>query len=153
MRAARAEARRLRHRFGIDRVYAYGSSAGGTLAALLSGDGLVSAAVAKAPISDLLDWDWPLGVYGADYYEQIAAGPATRRRLSPLRRRAAEPLLVLQGRADQVVPLNMNEAFAAKFTRVHLRVVAGGHRTERARPSLVASSMRWLARIAELRTR
>ena len=68
--AARAEAARLRARYGTA-VYAYGSSAGGTLAALLAGDGLVSAAVAKAPVSDLLGWEWPLSTYGPDYYEQI----------------------------------------------------------------------------------
>lgn len=150
---ARAEARRLRHRFGVDRVYAYGSSAGGTLAALLSGDGLVSAAVAKAPVSDLVGWEWPLGVYGPTYFEQVQAGLTSRYRLSPLRRRAAEPLLVLQGRADRVVPLKMNGEFATKFPRVHLWVVAGGHRTERARPFLVARAMSWLARLAIRRTR
>ena len=85
---ARAEARRLRRPFGADRVYAYGSSAGGTLAALLAGDGLVAAAVAKAPVSDLVGWEWPLGAYGPDYFEQIGADLAARYRLSPLRRRA-----------------------------------------------------------------
>ena len=58
-RQVRAEARRLREKFGVDRVYAYGASAGGTLAALLSGDDLVAAAVAKAPVSDLVTWEWP----------------------------------------------------------------------------------------------
>lgn len=148
VRTARAEARRLRSRYGVDRVYAYGSSAGGTLAALLSGQGLVSAAVAKAPVSDLVDWQWPLGAYGPEYFERIGAGPATRRRLSPLRRPQAEPLTVLQGRADQVVPLKMNEAFAAKFAQVRLWVVTGGHRTERSRPRLVKRAMSWLARVA-----
>src|SRR3954453_8170725 len=54
--AARAEAARLRARFGIHGVFAYGSPAGGTLAAVLSGEGLVAAAVAKAPVSDLVGW-------------------------------------------------------------------------------------------------
>jgi len=109
--------------------------------------------VAKAPVSDLLGWEWPLGVYGPTYFEQIQAGPSTRLRLSPLRRRAVEPLLVVQGRADRVVPLNMNSAFAAKFPRVRLWVVAGGHRAERARPFLVTRAMGWLARQAHRRTR
>jgi fermentation-respiration switch protein FrsA (DUF1100 family) len=119
----------------------------------LSGDGLVSAAVAKAPVSDLFGWEWPLGAYGPDYFDQIGAGPATRRRLSPLRRSAAEPLLVIQGRADRVVPPGMNRAFAAKFRKVHIWVVAGGHRTERARPFLVSRAMRWLAVLAHRPTR
>ena len=74
---ARAEARRLREKFGVDRVFAYGSSAGGTLAALLSGDHLVSAAVAKAPVSDLVTWNWPTERYGPEYWEALDADLAT----------------------------------------------------------------------------
>lgn len=147
LEAARAEAISLRTAYG-SAVYAYGSSAGGTLAALLAGEGLVSAAVAKAPPTDLLGWEWPLGTYGSDYYEQIGLTPAARRRLSPLRRPARSPLLVVQGRRDQVVPVAMSEAFAAKFRRVHLWVVRGGHHTERARPELLARAFEWLARVA-----
>ena len=73
--AARAEAMQLREQFGSDNVYAYGSSAGGTLAALLAGDGLVSAAVAKAAPTDLVGWEWPLSTFGPDYYERIGADP------------------------------------------------------------------------------
>src|SRR6201999_2920642 len=75
--AVREEARQLRQLVGAKSVYAYGASAGGTLAAILAGEGDVAAAVAKAPISDLATWEWPLGRYGANYYENIAAGPAT----------------------------------------------------------------------------
>jgi pimeloyl-ACP methyl ester carboxylesterase len=146
--AAREEAARLRERFGRNDVYAYGASAGGTIAALLAGEGLVSAAVAKAPPSDLVRWEWPLSAYGPDYYERIGASPAARRRLSPLRRPMARPLLVVQGRADRVVPPGMNEAFAAKFRRAHLWLVPGGHATDRARSWVTRRSMRWLARTA-----
>ena len=132
-------------------VYAYGSSAGGTLAALLAGDGLVSAAVAKAPISDLLTWAWPLETYGADYYERIMLSEpsaATALPAAPFRHR---PVLVVQGRSDHVVPPAMNEAFAAKFTQVRLWVVPGGHHTERSRPRILASrAMRWLDRLTRL---
>ncbi len=145
MSAAREEAARLRERFGRDDVYAYGTSAGGTLAALLAGDGLVSAAVAKAPPFDLVDWEWPLSTYGPGYYEEIGADLAARLRLSPMRRSMTRPLLVVQGRADQVVPLAMSEAFAAKFRRVDLWVVPGGHATERTRPWVTRQAMRWLA--------
>ena len=153
IRQAQAEATRLRQKFGLLRVYAYGASAGGTLAALLSGDGLVSAAVAKAPVSDLVSWEWPLQEYGAAYWEEIGVDLAARYRLSPLRRPAISPLLVYQGRADAVVPPAMNEAFAAKFERVHLWLVAGGHTTERARPWLIDRSLNWLARTAALQAR
>ncbi len=146
--AARAEARRLRDQVGADDVFAYGSSAGGTLSALLAGDGLVSAAVAKAAPSDLVGWQWPLTAYGPSYYEEIDADLATRRRLSPLRRPMARPLLLVQGRADRIVPLAMSQAYASKFRRVHLMVVPGGHTTERRRPWVTRKAMRWLARFA-----
>ncbi len=148
--AARAAARQLRQEYGRENVYAYGSSAGGTLAALLSGDGLVAAAVAKAPVSDLVGWEWGLGRYGASYFDDIGLGLAARYRLSPLRRPQKDPLLVVQGRRDEVVPAAMSEAFAAKFRRVHLWLVPGGHFTDRLRPSLVTKAMQWLAGAAPL---
>jgi len=144
----RGEARRLREEFGLDRIYAYGASAGGTLAALLSGQDLVSAAVAKAPVSDLATWEWPTGRYGPEYWTALGADQATRERLSPALRPERAPLLVIQGRADNVVPPSMNEAFAARFKRVRLWLVAGGHTTDRVRPFLVTRAMDWLARMA-----
>lgn len=144
----REEARRLRQKFGLDRVYAYGSSAGGTLTALLCGQELVSAGVAKAPVSDLASWEWPTGKYGPEYWTALGAGQATRERLSPALRPEQAPLLVIQGRADNVVPPSMNEAFAARFNRVKLWLVAGGHTTDRVRPFLVTRAMHWLAQIA-----
>ena len=114
----RAEARRLREKFGVDRVYAYGSSAGGTLAALLSGDSLVSAAVAKAPVSDLAHLGpGRLEKYGPELLGTTSA--STTPTANGSRRSAAQqraPLLVIQGRADHVVPPSMNEAFAATLS-------------------------------------
>jgi acetyl esterase/lipase len=150
---ARAEARRLREKFGVGRVYAYGSSAGGTLAALLSGDHLVSAAVAKAPISDLVTWTWPLERYGPEYWESLGVDQAARERLSPIRRPQLAPLLVIQGRGDHIVPPSMNEAFAGAYRRVKLWRVAGGHTTERVRPFLITRAMHWLAQIASQKER
>jgi fermentation-respiration switch protein FrsA (DUF1100 family) len=146
---ARAEAARLRARYGAEDVYAYGSSAGGTLAALLAGEGLVAAAVAKAPPSDLVGWTWPLSTYGADYYERIGLSEEARYRLSPQRRPQRQPLLLLQGRSDQVVPAAMSEAFAAKFRQVRLWLLAGGHHAERSRPEVVVRALRWLLRASE----
>lgn len=145
--AARAEALRLRTRYG-GAVYAYGTSAGGTLAALLAGEGLVAAAAAKAPPTDLLSWEWPLSAYGPDYYQQIGLMPAARRRLSPLRRPARNPLLLVHGRRDRIVPVAQSAAFAAKFEQVHLWVVSGGHHTERTRPELLTRAFEWLTRTA-----
>ncbi len=146
--AARDEAARLRAKYGRASVYAYGTSAGGTLAALLAGDGLVAAAVAKAPISDLLAWQWPLGAYGPDYFEQVGMTPEAMRRLSPLRRRAISPLLILHGRRDRIVPPAMSRVYAVKFTRVRLWVVQGGHHTERSMPQLLNRAFHRLTRLA-----
>jgi acetyl esterase/lipase len=148
--AARAAAKELREEVGIENVFAYGSSAGGTLAALLSGEGLVAAAVAKAPVSDLVTWEWPTTAYGPNYDEEVGLTLADRYRLSPLRRPAESPLLVVQGRGDKVVPPAMNVAFAAKFTHVHLLAVPGGHTTDKVRPFVVEDGMNWLARTARL---
>ena len=145
----RAEAARLRTKFGLDRVYAYGSSAGGTLVALLSGDGLVSAAVAKAPITNLSSWGWPTEKYGPEYWNSLGLDLAGRERLSPMLRPEREPLLVIQGQSDGIVPPEMNAAFAERFPRVTLWKVAGGHTTDRARPFLVSRAMHWLAQIAK----
>ena len=148
VRAARAEARRLGALYP-GRLYAYGSSAGGTLASLLAGDGMVRAAVAKAPPSDLVGWEWPLAAYGEDYFERIGADPATRQRLSPLHRPARRPLLLIHGRYDAVVPAAMSEAFAAKFRRVGLWVVGGGHHAERRRPQILERGLAWLAGVED----
>ena len=128
-------------------------TAGGTLAALLSGDHLVSAAVAKAPISDLTTWEWPTERYGPTYWEDLGVDLADRERLSPIRRLQLAPLLVIQGRGDNVVPAGMNETFAAAYPRVKLWLVAGGHTTDRVRPFLVSRAMKWLAQIAAQKTR
>jgi pimeloyl-ACP methyl ester carboxylesterase len=145
--AARHEARRLGTLYR-GRVFAYGTSAGGTLAELLAGDGLVSAAVAKAPISDLVGWRWPLTAYGPTYYESIGASTSDLYRLSPLRRPARRPLLIVHGRRDRIVPLGMSRRYAAKFKRAHLWVVQGGHHTERTRPEIISRAFQWLARSA-----
>jgi pimeloyl-ACP methyl ester carboxylesterase len=147
---ARAEARALRQEFGFSRVYAYGASAGGTLAALLASDGLVSGAVAKAPVSDLVDWPWATETYGSSYYEKVGLGEeAARYRLSPsLRSEVKSPLLIYQGVGDQVVPATMSASFAEKFENVHLWYVPGGHATDETRPWLVQRALDWLARIA-----
>jgi pimeloyl-ACP methyl ester carboxylesterase len=150
---AREEARRLREKFGLDRVYAYGASAGGTLAALLSGDDLVAAAVAKAPVSNLVTWTWPLGEYGLEYWNTVQATPLERERLSPTLRQQLAPLLIYQGRADMVVPPAMSEEFAEVYKRVHLWLVPGGHTTERRRPYLITRAMHWLEHTANLQAR
>jgi pimeloyl-ACP methyl ester carboxylesterase len=60
-----------------------------------------------------------------------------------------EPMLVIQGQSDGIVPPEMNDEFAARFPRVKLWKVAGGHTTDRVRPFLVTRAMHWLAKIAK----
>lgn len=75
----RDEARRLARRGRS--LYAYGESAGGTLAALLAERCLVRAATVNAPVSDLTSWSLP-GYPG--FWESMRnAGPRTRALLSP----------------------------------------------------------------------
>jgi acetyl esterase/lipase len=147
--AVRAEAKRLRLKFGADMVYAYGSSAGGTLASLLAGDGLVGAAAAKAPVSNLVSWEWPVAYYGPLYWERAQLSLDARYRLSPLRRPAKEPLLLVHGIDDQVVPISQSELYADKFKRVFLWEVLGGHHAERSQPEVLQRTLIWLAEIAE----
>jgi len=147
--AVRAEAKRLREKVGAGMVYAYGSSAGGTLAALLSGDGLVGGAAAKAPVTNLVSWEWPLQQYGPEYFDEVRLDLPARYRLSPLRRPAKEPLLVVHGIDDLVVPVSQSEAFAAKFKRVYLWEVLGGHHAERSQPEVLERTLVWLADVAE----
>jgi hypothetical protein len=45
------------------------------------------------------------------------------------------------------VPVAMSEAFAAKFRRVELWAVGGGHHAERRRPQILARGLAWLAGI------
>ncbi len=147
--AVRAEAKRLRDKFGLDMVYAYGSSAGGTLAALLSGDGLVGAAVAKAPVSNLVSWEWPLGEYGPKYYERIDLDLAARYRLSPLRRAEQQPLLLIHGMRRPGGPDEPERGLREQVpARLSLGVL-GGHHAERSQPEVLQRALIWLADIAE----
>lgn len=145
---AKEEARRLRARFGKAKVYAYGASAGGTLAVLLSSEGLVGASAAKAPVTDLVTWEWPLTQFGPNYFERIGLSEAARARFSAIDRPVKSPLLIYQGRTDNVVPASMNEAFAATSENISYWSVPGGHATDQARPWLIGRSMDWLARKA-----
>ena len=65
------------------------------LATLLAGEGLVSAAAAKAPVTDLATWEWPLAQYGANYYEQIGLTQEDRTRFSPIDRPVKSPVRVV----------------------------------------------------------
>jgi pimeloyl-ACP methyl ester carboxylesterase len=146
---AGAEALSLSETYGADHVYAYGVSSGGTLATILAGAGLVSAAVAKAPVTDLPDWGWAKQHYGTNYEQQIGLSGAQARELSPMFQAASSPMLIFQGTSDRIVPPQMDEAYARKFPQqVRYWPVPGGHWTDRARPYLITRALEWLAQQA-----
>ena len=148
--AVRAEAKRLRQKFGPDMVYAYGSSAGGTLAALLSGDGLVGAAVAKAPVSE----PGQLGMAA----RRLRAGLLRTGRLEPA---GALPALAAAppGQASRCCwstgsTTRSCQSPRARPTRTSSSAstsgrCSGGHHAERAQPEVLQRTLVWLAEIAE----
>jgi pimeloyl-ACP methyl ester carboxylesterase len=149
VQAAGIEALRLRETYGADHVYAYGASAGGTLATILAGAGLVNAAVAKAPVTDIPDWQWAKQRYGADYEQQIGLSGSEAHELSPMYRPTSSPLLIYQGVDDGIVPPSMDRAYARRNPRqVHYWPVPGGHWTDRSRTYLITQALGWLDRTA-----
>lgn len=151
VRDARAAARRLDARYGVEHVYAYGSSAGGLFSSLLAQEGLVAGAVAKAPPVDLVAWKWPDARYGAGYYREIHVRRSELARYSPARHRFRDPLLIYQGTHDRIVLPAMNRRLAAKSPMVFFRGVPGGHWVDRERPRLIYKAMVWLGHLAAYR--
>lgn len=145
---ARAMARSLAARYGRDRIYAYGSSAGGTLATLLAANGNVAAAVVSSGLYDLRYWPWATEYRGPEYLASIGADRETRRKVSPMRHRLRCPALLLHGSWDPIVSVTQAEDFAASRPRARLRIFPGGHGLYRARPASVNAGMSWLARTA-----
>ncbi len=112
-------------------VYAYGSSAGGTLAALLAGDGLIGAAVAEgAGLQPGRAGNGRSVRYGPKYWERSARLAPARYRLSP----SAPPgqgiaafATVIRADRTRVVPIgHERDADADKFRKVHLVGGPGG---------------------------
>ena len=120
VKTAVAKAQQLRRR-GY-RVFAYGDSAGGTLASLLAERGLADAAAAYAPPSDLLRW--PDFFTDEEYKAWLGLNRAERRRLSPAFHRSKRPILVLQGHDGFAI---WNLSWAKRDPLVRVRWVPGGH--------------------------
>jgi fermentation-respiration switch protein FrsA (DUF1100 family) len=134
-------------------VFAFGLSAGGTLAEIAAVTGKVDAAVAVAAPADLLRWS-PGGPQAhqqwdspAAYWRDVGATRAQRRAASPLRQitKRAAPLLLFHSTQDEVVPFAQSRALANKLRRVRrapLRRLKGKHLQSQGykRPAF-----RWLA--------
>lgn len=145
---ARAFAQDLSRRYGRENVFAYGSSAGGTLAALLASEGLVSSAVSSSGLYDFRYWPWAELDRGPDYLYSIGADWESRRNHSPISHQLRCPLLSVHGNWDPVVSIFQAEDYVATHPRASLRIYVGGHGLYRTRPSSVTGSMRWLNRMA-----
>jgi dienelactone hydrolase len=149
VRAAQVAARRGGS-FGR-RVYAFGLSAGGTLAALLAVEGQVDGAVAVAAPTNLLDWA-PGGAAArerwrnaAAYWREVGATRPERRAASPVHQvtRRAAPLLLLHSREDEIVPFAQARALQREHPLARLRRLRGHHLQSQA---FLAPALAWLER-------
>lgn len=152
LEGAVADAREMAHslaaRYGRDRIYAYGSSAGGTLATLLAAGGDVAGTVVSSGLYDLRYWPWATLYRGPEYLASIGADWDARRQISPMRYRLRCPALLLHGSWDPIVAVTQAEDYAASRPRARLRIFPGGHGLYRTRPNSVTAGMRWLSRTA-----
>lgn len=145
-RAARREAARGHA------VYAYGESAGGTLAALLSARGLVSDAATYSQVTDLSRY----AAHAPDpetYKAFIGATDADLRRFSPAHLRARARLLALAPVADSPYLTQPTERWAEREPRVRSLSVRGGHLSDddaRLYTTNMRRALAWLARQAGL---
>lgn len=150
---ARAFAEELGQRYGRGNVFAYGSSAGGTLAALLSAEGLVAAGAASSGLYDFRFWPWATLYRGPEYLARIGADWDARREYSPIRYRLRCPLLSLHGSWDPIVSVFQAEDYVATHPRAKLRLYPAGHGLYRTRPNSVTGAFRWLNRMANKQAR
>jgi acetyl esterase/lipase len=82
-------ARRLSKRRSL---YAYGDSAGGTLASLLAQRGLVKASATQAPVSNIGQWSVSTGNDPAQLEEALHLNPRSAREFSPNKHRSRSPI-------------------------------------------------------------
>lgn len=143
----------LASRFGRGNIFAYGSSAGGTLATLLASRGLVAAAVSSSGLYDFRYWPWATVDRGPDYLDSIGADWDSRRAHSPIGQRLRCPLLALHGSWDPVVFAFQAQDYAATHPRAALRIYPAGHGLYRSRPGTIRGSLRWLNRIGNKQAR
>jgi acetyl esterase/lipase len=133
------------------RVYAYGDSAGGAIAAWLASRGLVRAAAAKSPPTALRAWR---SRYARHYvtalpgdrhsWRHLRAGAEDLRAYSSANRPSLRPIRIFQSCADTVVPCAMNVGFAQRDPLVSLVRVFGQHGDPASRAHSFALGLRWL---------
>jgi acetyl esterase/lipase len=134
------------------RVFAYGDSAGGAIAAWLAARGYVRAAAAKAPPTALRAWD---SLFARQYRTDPASDPHSWRHLSATeddlrtyssaRRPSLRPLRIFQSCEDRIVPCAMNVGFAERDPRVSLVRIWGAHADPEAKAWSFRHGLAWLA--------
>lgn len=117
------------------RIYSYGESAGGGLAALAAARGWVDGGYAWAPVSDLTAWHALTEAEAASlgqpsmwtHFRDVS--PETLRRVSAVRYASnkSAPFLIVHGSNDKMVPFNYSERLAKKWPRLKLIKDSGGH--------------------------
>jgi hypothetical protein len=146
--AARQSVRRAakRNRQAGRDVYAYGESAGGTLAELLAQQGLVTAAAAQDPVSNVRRWANELGVT-----PYLGASQRLLRRVSPVFRGSPSKSNIRAFIGDDDATVGVAQAthrLAGRDVQVGTRGVPGGHLEVPFRTQAMLHSMRYLARRA-----
>jgi acetyl esterase/lipase len=146
VRAARRAARRAT-RHGRD-VYAYGESAGGTLAGLLAQDGLVARSATYCPLADLpgfISRSYDPALYQA----LIKAGDRELREYSPGFHRSARQILAMRAADDSPFINQAIRRWDRRDRRTRSMQVPGAH-LDPEHPAIyrrnVRSGLAWLAR-------
>ncbi len=134
------------------RVFAYGDSAGGAIAAWLASRGYVRAAVAKSPPTALRAWASPYALrYRTDppadphSWRHLRATAESLRAYSSAGQPSLRPLLIFQSCEDAIVPCAMNIGFAERDPRVSLVRIRGRHADSGAKTSAFRQGLSWLA--------
>lgn len=134
------------------RVFAYGDSAGGGIAAWLASRGYVAAAAAKAPPTALRAWN---SSFARRYRTDPPGDPHSWRHLrvseddlraySSAGRPSLRPLLIFQSCEDRIVPCAMNAGFAERDPQVSLARIWGVHTDPEAKAWSFRHGLVWLA--------
>jgi acetyl esterase/lipase len=124
--AALDDARKAAERFRGRRVYAYGESAGGSLAARLAQLGLVRSAATYSPVADVSVF--AEGIYTDEEQEEGFLGTeAEQRRVSPTGKDSQRPILALAAAGESPPLKRAITHWARSDTDVIRRVVPGDH--------------------------
>lgn len=159
------------------RVFAYGESNGANMVENLASRGLVSAAAAVSPPTDLLSWSYRAiskktyrvdlsTPHGREYAENppnnpkswayLNATPKVLQRLSPSRQpyneKRQSPVLIFQSCVDHVVKCKMNRDYAAsdnhsRTNEIRYQPVGGEHATPAVKDAAYKVSYRWFRRL------